>query len=491
MININNLRIEFTENIPVIRNLSFAVNKGEIVGIVGESGSGKSITAYYMKGLLPSTAKVISGELTGDIENSEISMIYQEPMNALNPVMTIGKQIENAVKKHFSNDIKKHVIKCMEDAGLENCEKLYELYPHQLSGGMRQRVLIAMALACKPSLIIADEPTTALDASNRTRIVERFRKINAKFNTAILLISHDIEIISSICSRVLVMKDGEIVEENSIDEIMNNPKNPYTKELVAAAKAKNFSYIAKDSKGESSSAMGLVVKNINGYYRNREKVRVLHDISFEIKPGEIFGLVGESGSGKSTLAKTIAGLIKDSEGSILLDGMEINGLSARKRRKYTKNIQVVFQDPFGSLNPKMKVGRFVEEPLIIHKVCSSAEERKRKVLDIFSLVDLAPEIYDRYPHELSGGQRQRISISAALILKPGLVIADEPVSAVDLNIEAQILRLLRDLHRKFNITFLFISHDIKLVNNLCDRVAVMENGKIISVNVPDKPEENK
>lgn len=495
MIDIKHLTVEFQKDCPVIEDITFSVEEHEIVGIVGESGSGKSMTAYAIMNLLPEDARITSGIVTRDILNiSDIAMVYQEPMQALNPVMKVGKQVENAVRLHFSKgkkggiskmEAKARAIQFMEEAGLSDCERLYHDYPHRLSGGMRQRILIAMALACKPRLIIADEPTTALDADMRTHIIERFRKINQKHGTAILLISHDIDAIAAICSRVIVMKDGHIIEENTLEEILQNPKDPYTQRLVASARAKQVS-APKETEIQSEKGCSLAVKHINGYYHDKERIKVLDDISFDIRPGEIFGLVGESGCGKSTLAKTIAGLMREAEGSILLNGQEINGLSFRKRKKYAKDIQVVFQDPFGSLNPKMKVGRFIEEPLRIHKVCRTRQERKQKVLEMMSLVGLEPELYDRYPQELSGGQRQRISIAAALILNPGLVIADEPVSAVDLTVEAQILRLLKELHQQFHITFLFISHDRKLVKNLCDRIAVMEHGKIVAVGAPEE-----
>lgn len=494
MIDVKHLTVEFQKDCPVIEDITFSVEEHEIVGIVGESGSGKSMTAYAIMNLLPEDARITSGIVNRDMLNiSDIAMVYQEPMNALNPVMKVGKQVENAVRLHFPKDkgkisaveAKARAIHFMEEAGLRDCHRLYHDYPHQLSGGMRQRILIAMALACKPRLIIADEPTTALDANMRAHIIERFRKINQKHGTAILLISHDIDAIAAICTRVIVMKDGHIIEENSLEEILQNPKDPYTQRLVASARAKQVP-AAKEEALHSNKGCSLEVKHINGYYHDKERIQVLDDISFSIQPGEIFGLVGESGCGKSTLAKTIAGLMQEAEGSILLNGEEINGLPFWKRKKYAKDIQVVFQDPFGSLNPKMKVGRFLEEPLRIHKVYRTKEERKARVLEMLSLVGLEPELYERYPKELSGGQRQRISIAAALILNPGLVIADEPVSAVDLTVEAQILHLLKELHQQFHITFLFISHDRKLVKNLCDRIAVMERGRIVAMGTPEE-----
>lgn len=488
MIDINNLTIEFDKG-PVVDGISFSVGEGEIVGIVGESGSGKSMTAYAIMDLLPPGAKITSGYVSREVlDIKDIAMVYQEPANALNPVMKVGKQIENAVKVHFPDIRDKKKLRSltedfMENAGLKDCSSLYSYYPHELSGGMRQRILIAMALACKPKLIIADEPTTALDPGTRIRIIERFRKINQKYGTAVLLISHDIDVISSICKRILVMKDGRLVESGPTEKIMSKPVDEYTKRLVASAEAKKRGgekYSVPDGKG-----FGLSLRNVTGYYDNG-KVKVLDNVSLDIYPGEFFGIVGESGSGKSTIARAIAGLLRKSEGSIKLNGEEINNISYKKRRVYSKDIQIIFQDPFTSLNPKMKIGRFLEEPLRIHHVCSNKAEMKEKVINTLSLVELDSDIYDRYPSELSGGQRQRISIAAALILNPGLIIADEPVSAVDLTVEAQILELLKELHKKFNVTFLFISHDFDVVKNVCDRIAVIEKGKIISIGEPEK-----
>ena len=487
MIEIKELTVKFNKG-AVVKDVSFTICEGEVLGIIGESGSGKSITAYSIMNLLPKTAKVVSGDISRDVvSQGEIAMIYQEPSSALNPVMKVGKQVENAVRIHFSSEnkkltkaeLKEKAIKFMEGAGLTDCEKLYSYYPNQLSGGMRQRILIAMALACKPKLIIADEPTTALDSVTRNRIIERLRKINEEYNTAILLISHDFDVISAICERVIVMKHGHIIEENTTEELLSNPRDAYTKELVAAALMKRFSKFENGKVLEKRPF--LEVKNVNGYYNDKGRVKILDEVSFVINEGEIFGLVGQSGSGKSTLAKVIAGLMWDAKGSILLDGKEINQISRRARRHYSRDIQIVFQDPFTSLNPKMKVGRFIEEPLRIHKIYKTAMERKARVIEILSLVGLDAEYYDRYPSELSGGQRQRISIAAALILNPHFIIMDEPVSAVDLAVEAQIIELIKDIHDKFNITFLFISHDMKLVKGICNRIAVIEDGRIISI----------
>lgn len=501
MLDIRELTIGFQTGDPVVREVSFSIREGEMIGIVGESGSGKSMTAYAIMDLLPEQARLLSGSISREaLQVQDIAMVYQEPMHALDPVMRIGKQIEEAVWLHCkegASALSKHRVKelaleCMEHAGLYHCESLYFFYPHQLSGGMRQRVLIAMALACRPRLIIADEPTTALDPAMRIRIIERFRKINQKFGTAILLISHDIDVVSSICDQVIVMKDGKLLEHNTLQEILQHPQHPYTKELLAAAAAKLHRNQEQSFQEEPSNEAGrrqgssLQIEHVSSFYYDKRRVKILEDVSFAVRPGEFFGLVGESGSGKSTLAKAIAGLVKDTEGSILLDGMKINGLSSGKRKAVAEKLQIVFQDPFGSLNPKMKVGRFIEEPLRIHKKYKSRQERKASVLEMLSLVGLSAEYYERYPHELSGGQRQRISIAAALILNPGFVILDEPVSALDLTVEAQIIDLLRKIQETLHITFLFISHDMQLVKGLCHRVAVIRDGKIISIGEPDQ-----
>lgn len=518
----------------VVEHLSFTVKKGEILGIVGESGSGKSMTALAIMGLLSKEAIVFGGELLFDIskksglsehqeqkniqnqkiegkegkqenkqdslvsqknpmqdilcmsekqqrflKGEEIAMIFQEPMTSLNPVITIGKQIEEMVwlhRKTTKEEVYKQTIDIMKEVGLKDTEQLYQKYPHQLSGGMRQRVMIAMAMILKPKLLIADEPTTALDVTIQAQILTLLQKLNQEYGVSVILISHDLGIIKSVCNRAIVLYDGKIVEMDYVHQLFYHPKGDYTKKLLEAVprreKTNQFleSRIQNQEKLEKAEVI-LSVKHWNSFYREYtngflrqgKKHFVLQDVSFELRQGEILGIVGESGSGKSTLAKSLVGLIKDTQGELFI-----------KKKKP----RMVFQDPYSSLNPAKTVEWILEEPMKIQGGFTK-EERQKRVKEIIQQVGLKEKYLTRSIAQLSGGQRQRISIACALVLNPEILILDEPVSALDVTVQAQILKLLLELREKYDLSYIFISHDLNVIYQMCDRVAVLYQGKII------------
>lgn len=465
----------------IVRSLSFSVNAGEIVGIAGESGSGKSMTALSIMGLLPQDIVWDAEEVSlyGErlckktekeyekLRGNEIAMIFQEPMTSLNPVQKIGKQVEEPLLLHgtFTEEQRKSAaLKALQEAGLQNAEELFERYPHELSGGQRQRVMIAMAMIGKPKLLIADESTTALDAKTEEQILALLKTLSQTHNMAILFISHNLYAVKQLCERVLIMKDGELVEEGATETIFSQPKEDYTKRLLASIPTGEKPEAEKQVPGETL----LQVEHLNVYYSQKraDNKQVIFDSTFSIYEGEIVGLVGESGNGKTTLIKTIAGFHDLYDGTI------------RWNPKGVK-MQMVFQDPYSSLNPAKKIGWLLEEPLRLQTKLKVAE-RKKQALQMLAEVELPAEYYDRYISELSGGQRQRVAIAVALIQKPQLVLLDEPVSALDVTVQAQILALLLRLQKEHRLTYLFISHDRNVIRRLCDRVLVMEKGTILS-----------
>ena len=465
----------------IVRSLSFSVNAGEIVGIAGESGSGKSMTALSIMGLLPQDMVWDAEEVSlyGErlckktekeyekLRGNEIAMIFQEPMTSLNPVQKIGKQVEEPLLLHgtFTEEQRKSAaLKALQEAGLQNAEELFERYPHELSGGQRQRVMIAMAMIGKPKLLIADESTTALDAKTEEQILALLKTLSQTHNMAILFISHNLYAVKQLCERVLIMKDGELVEEGATETIFSQPKEDYTKRLLASIPTGEKPEAEKQVPGETL----LQVEHLNVYYSQKraDNKQVIFDSTFSIYEGEIVGLVGESGNGKTTLIKTIAGFHDLYDGTI------------RWNPKGVK-MQMVFQDPYSSLNPAKKIGWLLEEPLRLQTKLKAAE-RKKQALQMLAEVELPAEYYDRYISELSGGQRQRVAIAVALIQKPQLVLLDEPVSALDVTVQAQILALLLRLQKEHRLTYLFISHDRNVIRRLCDRVLVMEKGTILS-----------
>lgn len=488
MLEVIDLHIEVQDHIDaetLVKDFDLTIAPGEIVGIVGESGSGKSMSALAIAGLLSRGDMTKSGTISFDGENlltvsrgilrgiqgKEIAMVFQEPMTSLNPVRKIGWQVEEALRIHTDlspEEIKKRAISMLGDVELDNPEEVYEKYPHELSGGMRQRVMIAAALICNPKLLIADEPTTALDVTIQAQILELLRKINKEKGTAILFISHDLSVVRSLCSRVLVMNHGEIVEAGDVNEVFDHPKKDYTKKLIEAIP--KFVKITEDKRVDKNKPV-LEVNNVSaryqkvtGYFDFKNKKRlIVKNASFKVYEGEIIGLVGESGCGKTTLGKTILGMLDDTEGEI---------------KHYSTMPQMVFQDPFGSLNPTRSIGWILKEPLRINEKLTE-EEMNQRAIEMLRLVGLDESYFDRKPNELSGGQRQRVCIGLALMLRPKLIIADEPVSALDVTVQEQILNLLVKLNREMGIAIIFISHDLKVVYEICSRIMVMKDGEII------------
>ena len=482
LVSVRDLNIEFHDHDrpeTVVRNLDLDIERGEIVGIVGESGSGKSMTALAIAGLLNRHDMKKSGSILFEGKNlltcsrneirefqgNKIGMIFQEPMTSLDPVKKIGWQIEESLRIHTGMDSaarRSRAEDVMRKVGFETPGDVYDEYPHELSGGMRQRAMIAAAMISGPKLLIADEPTTALDVTVQEQIIELLERINREEHTAILFISHDLSLVKKLCKRVVVMNEGELVEEGRIDDIYDFPKQKYTKKLIDAIPKIEA---GKRKQCNSETEKVLEVSGLNVYVNGSDKKRkqILSDISFEMKKGEILGLVGESGCGKSTLAKAILGINRDTEGRII---------------NSTLYPQMVFQDPYSSLNPVKRVEWILEEPLRI-RTKMDRTRRKAAVTDMLHTVGLMPEISARYPNELSGGQRQRISIACALMQTPQLLIADEPVSALDVTVQKQILGLLAELKDKLGLTILFISHDLRVVYNLCDHVMIMDKGHIV------------
>ncbi len=480
---------------PVVHKISFDIMQGEIIGIVGESGSGKSVSALSLVGLLAAEGKILNGDICFDgrmlnqmsekelkeIRGNEISYVFQEPMSSLNPVLTIGYQMEEMLLLHEKlekEERKKRIITMFNKVGLRDSEGLLELYPHQLSGGMRQRVMIAMAMICKPRLLIADEPTTALDVTVQAKVLKLLKKLNQEHQTTIILISHDLAVIKSICSRVFVMYQGNIVERGTVHDIFTNPQKGYTKRLLEASllvhTLQEQHFIDQYEKmGDLKDSISIKVENLCVSYEEkrerlfgkRGKKEVVHGVSFTMKKGEILGIVGESGCGKSSMAKAIAGLNTNVTGYVKLT---------------CNHPQMVFQDPYSSLNPSKKIGWLLEEPLKLSKKFTR-EERKTKVYAMLERVGLSNEYADRYPENLSGGQRQRVAIAMAIILNQEFIILDEPVSALDVTVQEQILKLLLDLRQEYELTYLFISHDMGVIRKICDRVGVMYQGKLIEL----------
>lgn len=516
-------------------DVSFEMDKGEIVGLVGESGSGKTVTALSLMRIL-SSGQFSSGSIIFNTENGitdlmlltdkqmasyrgkEIGFIFQEPMSALNPIISCGKQLIEAILVHQTISHNKARIKAIEllkQVELTNPEEIYNAYPFQLSAGQKQRVLIAIAICCDPKLLIADEPTTALDTITQQSILLLLKKLRVELGMSILYITHDLEIISAIAEKVLVINKGSIVETGTVQQVYFNPKDQYTKNLMSIR-------IANYGKGSNLPVLGLnnlareepinnvsdplnptanknevllKVENLKTYFNTRENsfldknkrlVKAVDDVSFEVRQGETLGIIGLSGCGKTTLARSIIRLVEPISGTIKYEDNEITTLDKFDLRDYRKKVQLIFQDPYSALNPKMKIGEAIIEPIKVHGILKNDKERKEKVIDLLSQVNIGQEYFNRYPHELSGGQRQRIVIARALAVNPELIICDECVSALDISAQATVLNLLNDLKQEFNLTYIFISHDLKMVNYMSDRIMVMSNGKIIEDGTPDE-----
>ena len=510
LLSVRNLTLSFPasgirkEN-TVLSRLSFDIRDGEIFGIVGESGSGKTITALAIAGLLPETAVVTSGEVffrgqdllklpakqRRDLLGKEIGMIFQEPLSSLNPLMTIGKHLAEVITAHREPGIpqepaatsKTRILEMLAHVGFLNPGRIYRSYPHQLSGGQRQRALIAGALLLKPSLLIADEPTTALDSVTQAQILDQLRRISQGFHMSVLFISHDLKLMERMCDRLAVMHNRRIVECDTTQDILHSPGHPHTASLLRGAR-----FEIRDTRAEKSApsvdAVPLIrIESLSAGYSSgflrggSEEKEVLKDVSLNILPGEILGLIGSSGCGKTTLARVLTGLLPGTSGQIYENETLFTNFSKSKRFR-KPSIGLVFQDPYNSLNPYKTIGWLLEEPLRVNHLFKKSERRDR-VLQMLTQVGLLKKYYDYYPSQLSGGQRQRVALAMSLMLSPSLIVADEPVSSLDVTVQAQILRLLWEINQRSGIAFLFISHDLKVIRSICDRVAVMDDGRIV------------
>lgn len=529
LLSINNLSVKFSNDdvlTTAVSNISFEVLPGELVAVVGESGSGKSVTALSLLQLLPKQA-VVNGEIlfqqdlpvnllqlsnkniTG-IRGNKIAMIFQEPMTSLNPVFTCGYQVMEAIQMHqqvSKETARKKTIELFIQVKLPDPENLISRYPHELSGGQKQRVMIAMAMSCNPALLIADEPTTALDVTVQKAILELIKSLQQQNNMGVIFITHDLGIVADIADKILVMYKGEIVEQGNAKDILLSPKHPYTRALLACRPATqskgkrlpvvsdfleepNISFvpkIIKQSTVNSPATAVLEVENLqinfpvkkNIFGKATQFFKAVDDVSFTVQQGDIVGLVGESGCGKTTLGRSILQLIKPTSGKIILDGKDLTLIKPDLLRTMRKDLQIVFQDPYGSLNPRLSIGEAILEPLQVHSVLSNNKQRRDKVMELLEKVNLDTNHFNRYPHQFSGGQRQRICIARALALNPSFLIFDEMVSALDVSVQAQVLNLLNDLKAEFGFTAIFISHDLSVVHYICNRILIMHKGKIV------------
>ena len=478
-----------------IEDMSFDLAAGEILCIVGESGSGKSVAAAAIMGLLPPPLPVRSGSIL--FEGSDLlalppedmrtrrgrrlAMIFQEPMTALNPIMRVGRQIEEVLEAHGQGDgtsRRARIIELIGTVGLPNPEEIADTYPFRLSGGQRQRVMIAMALVMEPAILVADEPTTALDVTTQAQILQLIRDLQRQRNTGVLFITHDFGVVAEIADRVAVMQHGKLVEVGTRDQILDDPRHPYTQRLIAAVPR-----LAAHGRPQVDAPPLLEIADVSKLYRSggflspRREVAAVNHASLTLVRGETLGLVGESGSGKSTLARCVVRLVEPSAGAIRFDGIDLLGLSPAAMKPHRRRIQMVFQDPFASLNPRKRVGEIVAEGPITHGMATA--QALAKAAELLSLVGLDESAIARFPHEFSGGQRQRIGLARALALEPELLIADEPVSALDVSVQAQVLDLLAEIKARLGLTMLFITHDLRIAAQICDRIAVMRRGEIV------------
>ncbi|WP_404447975.1 ABC transporter ATP-binding protein [Sutcliffiella horikoshii] len=504
LLDLKNVSVSFRtgkSEFDAVKNISFSIKNGETLGIVGESGSGKSVTAKSIMQLLPTPPSFIkSGEIffqgenlltktekeMEDIRGRHISMIFQDPMTSLNPTMTIGKQLKESILKHQNlskSDAKIQAIDMLKLVGILNSEERYSQYPHEFSGGMRQRVIIAIALACNPALLIADEPTTALDVTIQAQILNLMKDMQKKFHTSILLITHDFGVVARMCDRVLVMKDGEIVEQGNTVDIFEKPQHPYTKKLLHALPRLDEKKKKKAPSIAFQAEPLIQVRGLKKYFPlgKGNVLKAVDNIGFEIYQGETLGLVGESGSGKSTTGRALLRLHEPTAGEMLYKGLPLNRLNKKELKHMRKHMQMIFQDPYSSLNPRYKVEDIIGQPLDLHGLTTGSAQRRKRVEELLELVGLSSFHAERYPHEFSGGQRQRIGIARALAVEPSFIVCDEPLSALDVSIQAQIVTLLEDLQKNLGLTYLFIAHDLSMVKHISDRVAVMYKGKIVEL----------
>ena len=532
---IKNLNISYAtrkETIVASKDVEFILERGEILGIVGESGSGKSTIANAIINLIDPPGEITDGSIKIDgneLRNNEefiqkargkkIGFVFQDPQTSLNPLFKIKDQLIETIQTHLNlnyQDSLERSIQLLKEVGIENAEQRIEDYPHQFSGGMRQRVVIALAISCEPDLIIADEPTTALDVSIQHQILKLLKHLTVKRNLAVMIITHDMGVIAETTDRVIVMRYGKIVEQGKTQDILTNPQSNECKSLVMSVPPTNkkidrFKLLNPDGGELSDSSLNLTnsiiknwavrdisheklldFKNVTKIFdeqsivmskKENDKLKALDDVSFEIYEGESFGLVGESGSGKSTIAKIITNLVKPTAGEVFFENISLHDPKNRKiKNKYRGQIQMIFQDPYSSLNPRFKVKDIIAEPIKFFQRNINSADVYKNVNDLIDIVGMTRQSLDRYPHEFSGGQRQRISIARALATRPRLLICDEPTSALDVSIQAQVLNLLKDLQDELNLTILFISHDLPVIRQMCDRITVLKNGKVCEVN---------
>ena len=531
---INNLDIQYLtrkETINASQDVSFNLQRGEILGIVGESGSGKSTVANAIINLIDKPGKITNGSIKFDnieccnnekiiqtIRGKKIGFVFQDPQTSLNPLFKIKDQLIETIQTHLNlnyYDAKKKSIELLQEVGIENPEQRINEYPYQFSGGMRQRVVIALALCCEPDLIIADEPTTSLDVSIQFQILKLLKDLTLQRNLGVILITHDMGVIAETTNRVVVMRYGKIVEQGNTADVLSNPQSNECKSLVMSVpptnkKIERFKLIRPDGKeitNESSKLTNSIIKNWGIrkisheklldfknvtkvfdeqlFLRSKKetnKLKALNNVTFQIVEGESFGLVGESGSGKSTIAKIITSLIKPTSGEVFFENLSLHDPKNKEiKNKYRGQIQMIFQDPYSSLNPRFKVKDIIAEPIKFFQKGIDNNTIQKNINDLIDIVGMSRQSLERYPHEFSGGQRQRISIARALATRPRLLICDEPTSALDVSIQAQILNLLKDLQEELNLTILFISHDLPVVRQMCDRIAVLKNGNLCEV----------
>ncbi|MCS7077709.1 MAG: ABC transporter ATP-binding protein [Bacteroidia bacterium] len=553
VLDIKDLETQFQSGGKIVKavdKISFHVRKGQVVGIVGESGSGKSVTSLSVMRLVPNPpGRITGGEIwfnspkqgrvnllelsekeMRSYRGSEIAMIFQEPMTSLNPVFTCGSQVMEALQIHqklTEKQARERTLELFKEVQLSNPEQIFKAFPHQLSGGQKQRVMIAMAISCHPSLLIADEPTTALDVTIQAAVLKLLQRFQKSYNMGMIFITHDLGVIAEIADYVLVMYHGKIVEQGNVEDIFLKPQHPYTKGLLACRPRLDvklrvlptvvdfieqsiYGDIEKSQKSVEEIITSRVIseseikahnqrlkaqepilkiEHLKTYFPIKKSLfgkileykRAVDDVSLCVYPGEVLGLVGESGCGKSTLGRSILRLVEPISGRIYYKGQDILQLSPRDLRKVRREIQIIFQDPYSSLNPRLSVGYAIMEPMKVHNILNNDEERRRRVYELLERVNLNPNFFNRYPHEFSGGQRQRICIARALALNPKFIICDESVSALDVSVQAQVLNLINELKAEYNFTCIFISHDLSVVKFMSDRVAVMKSGKIVEI----------
>ncbi len=539
ILDIQDLSVRFGDTYAV-NHLSLKLARGKTLGIVGESGSGKSVTALSIMQLLPAGATAggkilfqpddvaapvnlaeLSEQALSRVRGRNISMIFQEPMTSLNPVFKCGIQVTEALQHHKNigfKEARSEALSLFEQVKLPDPVRIFNAYPHQISGGQKQRVMIAMAMSCQPAVMIADEPTTALDVTVQRSILGLLRDLKESAGLSMIFISHDLGVISEICDEVAVMYRGEVVEKGAVNEVFQHPENAYTRGLVACRpdpdrqvrrlptvsdylEGRTFDVTVTDREETRARRQGLYIQKPllsaeglsvrypgtnNWYGKVVEWTNAVNQVSFDIYPGETFGLAGESGCGKTTLGRSIVKLVRASSGNIRYDGTELTGLSESAFKQFRNDIQLVFQDPYSSLNPRMSIGAAIEEAMEVHQLHGNKQARREKTVELLKTVGMQPEHYQRYPHEFSGGQRQRICLARALAPEPRFLICDEIVSALDVSVQATILNLLKDLQDQFGLTLLFISHDLSVIRQMCDRLMIMKNGSVEATGFPEE-----